>query len=237
MDMMSILGVVNSVALMVFAEDQLVYYTFYEKIIIFLAAEQVFLLFKAYIHSLIPSGNLIAMIIHSLIPYWSIQSYYVLLTPITPSPSIHSLLPSGNLIDMIIHTHTHTPSLSSSLSYLPPSPPPPTIHSHYPLRAGLGGRHRSSSHSSFTISFISPFHDLLSLLPLLTLSHTLTLTLYPLLLPPQSRIGWATLRLLPLSLHLSPHRSLIPSPTHQYLCNLCSNTLYPLPLPLQSRIG
>ena len=46
---------VNSVALMVFAEDQLVYYTLYEKIIIFLATEQVFLLFKAYIHSLIPS--------------------------------------------------------------------------------------------------------------------------------------------------------------------------------------
>ena len=52
---MPYLGVVNSVALMVFAEDQLVYYTLYEKIIIFLATEQVFLLVKAYIHSLIPS--------------------------------------------------------------------------------------------------------------------------------------------------------------------------------------
>ena len=167
MDMMSILGVVNSVALMVFAEDQLVYYTFYEKIIIFLAAEQVFLLFKAYIHSLIPSGNLIAMIIHSLIPYWSIQSYYVLLTPITPSPSIHSLLPSGNLIDMIIHTHTHTLHLSPHRSLIsPPLPPPPLSTPTTPsepdwvgdIEAPLTPPLRSLSYPPFMTSFHSyPF--------------------------------------------------------------------------------
>ena len=55
MDMMSIIGVVNSVALLVFAEDQLVYYTLYEKIIVFLAAEQGLLMLKSYVHSLVPS--------------------------------------------------------------------------------------------------------------------------------------------------------------------------------------
>jgi hypothetical protein len=51
MDMMSIIGVVNSVAVLVFTENDFSNYTLYEKIIIFLAAEQGLLMLKYYIES------------------------------------------------------------------------------------------------------------------------------------------------------------------------------------------
>ena len=47
-------GVVNSVAILCFAEDDVSNFTLYEKLIAFLATEQVLLLFKFWVHSLIP---------------------------------------------------------------------------------------------------------------------------------------------------------------------------------------
>ena len=46
MDLMSILGIVCSVAIIVFSEDQLGGYSLFEKVVIFLLAEQALLVFK-----------------------------------------------------------------------------------------------------------------------------------------------------------------------------------------------
>ena len=46
MDLMSSLGIVCSVAIIVFSEDQLGGYSLFEKVVIFLLAEQALLVFK-----------------------------------------------------------------------------------------------------------------------------------------------------------------------------------------------
>ena len=45
---------VNSVAILTFAEDDVSNFTLYEKLIAFLATEQLLLMFKFWVHSLIP---------------------------------------------------------------------------------------------------------------------------------------------------------------------------------------
>ena len=55
MDLMSILGIICSVAILCFAEDQLSNYTFIEKIIIFLISEQILIGLKFFVQYLVPS--------------------------------------------------------------------------------------------------------------------------------------------------------------------------------------
>ena len=55
MDLMSILGIVCSVAILVFSEQQLDNYTFIEKVILFLVCQQLLVLLKFFVQYLIPS--------------------------------------------------------------------------------------------------------------------------------------------------------------------------------------
>jgi Calcium-activated chloride channel len=54
MDMMSILGILCSAAILCFSDQQLAEYSTIEKIIIFLVAQQVLVFFKYFIQSFLP---------------------------------------------------------------------------------------------------------------------------------------------------------------------------------------
>lgn len=55
MDMMSILGIVCSVAILVFSEQQLEEFSFIERVIIFLVSEQVLIFLKFAVQFIYPS--------------------------------------------------------------------------------------------------------------------------------------------------------------------------------------